>query len=424
MDERVMAPPSTEAQMIEPQVVRQLRQLQARGWGMKRIARELGVARNTVRRYLREGPAAEKQERPTARALDDDGRQLAVALFDGEAEGNSVVVTEMLRKRGHDVALRTVQKVTSERRREQVAAAVASVRYETAPGAQMQIDFGQKLVWIAGAMVRVHLLVAVLTYSRRLFVKAFLAERQDDWRDGIASAFRHFGGVPLTMLGDNARSLVLAHNRTAQTLTFHPNYLEFCRDWDVVPRACASYRARTKGKTESGVKFVKGNALAARTFDSFAQLETHLAEWMVSADLRVHGATHETPMARFLRNEQAALRPLPVRTPTVRERRLARRVANDALVDVDTIRYSVPHRLVRSRVEVHLGEHAVRIFHDTVLVATHRRSFEPHAIVRDPAHYEGLWRQPKPESPGHSGSPLAQLGRSLADYAAVIEVAS
>jgi transposase len=59
---------------------------------------------------------------------------------------------------------------------------VATVRYETAPGAQLQIDFGQKLVSIAGTLVRAYLLVAVLSYSRGLFVKSFLAERQDDWR--------------------------------------------------------------------------------------------------------------------------------------------------------------------------------------------------------------------------------------------------
>lgn len=236
MGQRVMAPPVTEAQMIEPQLVRQLRQLQARGWGSKRIAGELGVARNTVRRYLRGGSAAEKQERPAARVLDEAGRRLAVDLFDGEAEGNAVVVTELLRERGVDVGLRTVQKVTAGRRRERVAEAVASVRFETAPGAQMQIDFGQKLVMIAGAIIRVHLLVAVLSYSRRIFVKAFLAERQDDWREGIAGAFRHFGGLTRTVLGDNARSLVLAHDRAAQTVTFHPGYLQFCRDWDVAPR--------------------------------------------------------------------------------------------------------------------------------------------------------------------------------------------
>jgi transposase len=424
MDERPMAPPYAEARMIEPDAVRQVRQLQAQGWGTKRIARELGIARNTIRRYLREGAAAERQERPAARALDDEGRTLALALFDGEAEGNAVVVTDLLRKRGYDLAVRTVQKLTAPRRREHVAAAVASVRFETAPGAQMQIDFGQKDVFIAGQRVRVHLLVAVLSYSRRIYVKAFLAERQDDWREGIAGALRHFGGVPRTILGDNARSLVVAHDRVAQTVTFHPAYLAFCRDWDVVPRACAPYRARTKGKTESGVKYVKRNALAGRKFDSFAGLEAHLVSWTQAADEREHGTTHEAPIVRFLRDEAAALRPLPARPVPIRERRLERRVANDALVDVDTIRYSVPHRLVRDRVAVLVGEHDVRIFHGSTLVATHRRAFEPHAIVRDPSHYEGLWRDVVRSPPPATTSPLVTLGRSLDDYAAAIEVAS
>jgi len=424
MDERPMAPPFTEARMIEPEAVRQLRQLRAQGWGTKRIARELGVARNTIRRYLRQGDAAEKQERPGARALDADARKLATTLFDGEAEGNAVVVTDLLRGRGYDVAVRTVQKVTAPRRRELVAAAVASVRFETAPGAQMQIDFGQKLVSIAGEQVRVHLLVAVLSYSRRIYVKAFLAERQDDWREGIAGALRHFGGVPRTILGDNARSLVVDHDRVAQTVTFHPTYLAFCRDWDIVPRTCAPYRARTKGKTESGVKYVKRNALAGRAFASFAALEAHLVAWMQMADEREHGTTHEAPIVRFLRDEAAALRPLPARPVPVRERRLDRRVANDALVDVDTIRYSVPHRLVRDRVAVLVGEHDVRIFHGPTLVATHRRAFEPHAIVRDPAHYEGLWRDTARSPSPATTSPLLNLGRSLEDYAAAIEVAS
>lgn len=426
MDRKAMAPPYAEAQMIEPDAVRQLRELETKGWGTKRIARELGIARNTVRRYLRQGVAAEKQERPTARALDAEGRTLALALFDGEAEGNAVVVRELLRKRGHDVSVRTVQKLTALRRREHVARAVATVRFETEPGAQMQIDFGQKLVTIGAAPVRVHLLVAVLSYSRRLYVKAFLAERQDDWREGIAGAFRHFGGVPRTVLGDNARSLVVSHDRATETVVFHPDYLAFCRDWDVVPRTCAPYRARTKGKTESGVKYVKRNALAGRVFRSFAELEAHLGEWMRTADAREHGTTHEAPLLRFMRDEEAALRPLPTRPLVVRERRVERRVAGDALVDVDTIRYSVPHALVRDRVSVLVGDREVKIFHGKTLVATHRRTTEPHAVVRDPAHYEGLWRAADGRSPSAivTTSPLHALGRSLGDYAAVIEEAS
>src|SRR6476469_1760625 len=123
MINETMAPPSAEARMIEAEAVRQLRQLQARGWGAKRIARELGVARNTVRRYLRGGAGTEKQQRPAARALDETGRALALTLFDGEGEGNAVVVAELLRKRGYDASLRTVQRLTASRRREQVAAA-------------------------------------------------------------------------------------------------------------------------------------------------------------------------------------------------------------------------------------------------------------------------------------------------------------
>lgn len=412
---------SEVSEMIEPEIIRQIREFADRGWGSKRIATELGVARNTVRRYLRGKADAEVQVRPTRRCLDEDGRAEAKQLFTSLAEGNAVVVAHELANRGVAVSARTVQRVVADLRREQRAADVASVRYETAPGYQMQIDFGQKQVRIAGVLVRVHLLVAVLSHSRRLFVKAFLSERQDDWREGIAEAFRRFGGVPRTLLGDNARALVLGREHVAGTVVFHPGYLAFCRDWDVTPRACRPYRARTKGKTESGVKYVKRNGLAGREFASFAVLETHLVAWMAEADQRIHGTTHEAPLLRFDREERQALRPLPSLPLPVREQRLQRRVAHDALVDVDTVRYSVPHRLVRDTVEVVVGEREVRIFRGTELVAQHERSVEPYARVIDAKHYDGLWR--RPAAPPHAEappSPLEAMGRSLTDYAAAI----
>jgi transposase len=423
--EMVVAPRTAEVQqMIEPEVVRQVRVLAARGWGAKRIARELGVARNTVRRYLRDGPGAEVQVRPGSRRLDEDARAEARQMLVGVAEGNAVVVRRELEKRGVQASLRTVQRAVAEERRAQHVADVATVRFETPPGKQMQIDFGQKRVLIGDSVVVVHLMTAVLAYSRRIFVKAFLAERGDDWREGIAEAFRHFGGVVETVLGDNAKALVVGRDRATNTVTFHPAYLAFCRDWDVEPRACAPYRARTKGKTESGVKYVKRNALAGLAFASFAALEEHLRTWMHEADRRVHGTTFEQPVVRFERDESAALRSLPARAVPVRHQRLRRRVANDAFVDVETVRYSVPHRLVRDRVEVALGEHDVRIFHGGLLVASHARSFEPHARVVDQRHYEGLWRVPRlAEAP--PAPTLAAFGRSLTDYAvAIAEVAS
>jgi transposase len=326
-------------------------------------------------------------------------------------------------RRGVEASVRTVQRIVAPQRRAARVSDLATVRFETAPGQQLQIDFGQKRVEIAGQLVRVHLLVAVLSYSRRLFVQAFLTERGDDWREGLAGAFRHFGGVPRTVLGDNARALVVGRDRVAQTVLFHPAYLAFCQDWDVEPRACAPYRARTKGKGESGVKYVKHNALAGRGFASFAALEQHLTAWMVEADERQHGTTHEKPIARFESAERAALRGLPSHPLAVRTQRLRRRVAADALIDAGTVRYSVPHGLVRETVDVEMGETEVRIYHDLDLVARHARSREPFARVIDPAHYAGLWRQSAAPPIGTpiAPSPLVDLGRSLEAYAAAVE---
>ena len=411
--------PIGEVPVIEGELVGAIRELAGRGVGSKTIARTVGVARNTGKRYLRAPIEPGIQIRPAARRLTDDARREARVLYEGAAGGNAIVVQRLLAERGVVVSARTIERAVADLRRTRRAADLATVRVESPPGDQLQIDFGQKRVRIAGEQVRVFLLVAVLSYSRRLFVKPFLNERQDDWREGIAAAFAHFGGVPRTLLGDNARSLVIGRDRATGTVVFHPAYLAFCRDWDVQPRACAPYRARTKGKTEAGVKYVKRNGLADLEFASFAALDAHLTTWMDIADRRIHGTTHETPLIRFERDEQRVLRPLPVRALPRREQRLRRRVAHDALVDVDTVRYSVPHCLVRDHVDVVIDEQTVRIFHGSTLVGTHTRSLEPFARVIDPAHYAGLLRVPTPDTPAVTPR-LALLGRDLAEYAAVI----
>jgi transposase len=94
------------------------------------------------------------------------------------------------------VSLRTVERAVASRRRELEAEARATVRFETPPGRQLQIDFGTAAVEIGGAAERVRLFVATLGYSRRNFVAAFKHERQSAWLDGLEGAFRHFGGVP------------------------------------------------------------------------------------------------------------------------------------------------------------------------------------------------------------------------------------
>jgi transposase len=401
--------------MLDPEVVMQLRALHALRWGTKRIARELGIGRGTVRRYLRGGSAAEIQTRPGAWTLDDAARGEARALLDGPAEGNAVVVQQLLSEREIAVPLRTLQRVLSPHRQAKRAAELATVRFETAPGHQMQIDFGEKWVQIAAVRIKVYFFVAVLGYCRRIFVRASLSQRQDDWREGLAGAFAEFGGVTQKILIDRAGALVVGQDPDSGTARIHPAFAAFCKDWGVAVAACRPYRARTKGKTESGVGYVKRNAIAGRSFSSFAELQTHLTRWMTEVDQRIHGTTHERPIDRFERDERVALRPLPSQALPVRERRVQRRVASDCFVDVDTIRYSVPYRLVRRSVEVLVGDSEVTVFDGSTVVARHARCSEPHRRVVDPRHLDGLYRPPRDDSPAPTTSPLA---RSLEVYAA------
>jgi transposase len=403
--------------MVDPEIVRQLRALHDLGWSIRRAARELGISRNAARRYLRHGEAAQTQIRPAAWTLDSAERQRAQQLLDGPAEGNAVVVQRLLASEDVAVPLRTLQRVLSPHRRAKRAAELATVRFETAPGHQLQIDFGEKWVSIAGARVKVHFFVAVLGYSRRIFVRASLSQRQDDWREGLAGAFRAFGGVTQKILIDRAGALVVGEDRESGHVRVHPAFAAFCKDWGVEVSACRPYRARTKGKTESGVGYVKRNAIAGRFFASFVELEAHLAQWMTEADQRTHGTTHEQPLVRFERDERSALRPLPSTAMPVRARRIQRRVATDCFVDVDTVRYSVPHRLVRSTVEVFVADHEVVIYDGAIAVARHARCREPHQRVVDASHFDGLFRQRRQDSEVIAGSPI---GRSLDVYAASI----
>ncbi len=257
--------------MVEPDDVAAVLRLNELGWGARRIAHELGIARNTVRRYIRQGGWRPYQRPQRERMLDGLEGWLRQRLV--QHAGNADVVRQELEaEKGIVVSLRTVERAVKPFRQELEAEAKATVRFETPPGKQLQIDFGCKLVEIGGEKVRVYLFVATLGYSRRTYVATFRHERQAAWLRGLEGAFRYFGGLPKQLLLDNARALVKHHNPETREVIFNDRFAAFCRYWDVTPRACAPYRARTKGKDERGVGYVKGNAIAGRTFAVGAQV--------------------------------------------------------------------------------------------------------------------------------------------------------
>jgi transposase len=386
-----LEPMALELAVQTPQDVEAMRRLAAVGWGRRRIAKELGCSPETVRKYLRQGGWQPYGKPCRNSVLDGHGEWLRQRFL--AHRGNADVVRQELeREKGLKVSLRTVERAVEPWRLEMRNAALATVRFETPPGRQLQADFGQCVVRIGGERERVHLAVLTLGYSRRLLVRAFRSEKQEHWLAALEEGFRHWGGVPQEVLMDNARALVSQHDPERQILVFAQRLEEFARYWDFKPRACRPYRARTKGKDERGVAYVKQNAIAGREFDSWAELEAHLVRWTREvADLRIHGTTGEAPLERFLREEVQALQPLEAKPSFLAEQELVRIVHSDCCVEVEANWYSAPQALIRQRVSVLVRDQQVLIRHGGRIVAEHER-LRPGSRSRQviDGHWEGL----------------------------------
>lgn len=401
--------------MQEPEDVAIMLRLHELGWGSKRIARELGVSRNTVRRYLRAGGyVSYGGGAGRKKALAEHGAWLRQQFH--QHRGNADVVRQELKRvHGICVSLRTVERAVAAERREFRAQAVATMRFETAPGQQLQGDFGQVTVSLGGEKVRVFVCVLTLGYSRRPYVEIFDNERVAAWLQTIEGAFRYFGGVPQEVLVDNAKALVTTHNAVTREVVFSSTFSAFARYWGFKPKACAPYRARTKGKDERGVGYLKNNAIAGRQFESVEALRAHLQWWMREiADVRIHGTTGDRPMDRFEHKESAALRPLGGRPPFQQQRELVRVVHNDLCVEVDTNWYSVPWRFIGAEVLVRVRDETVTISHAGETLAVHARLMgrRERSALRE--HFNEL------KLHGAAGDPVSvpdgELQRPLAEY--------
>jgi transposase len=374
-----------EGWMLREDVVREVLARLARGEQVKAIARELGLDKKKIKRWRQRGAWRPRAPRVYARAI--DAHRPFLERRGPEVGWNGVVLLRELRAQGFTGGYQQVQRALQPLRTTRQWAARATMRFETGPGEQAQIDFGQLQVWIAEVETPVHFFVFTLGFSRRAVAYAYRNERLDTLLDGHERALRHFGGVPLTCLYDNPRTITTG--RSAGHVLWHPRFEDFARYYGFTPRACQPYRARTKGKVESGVKYVKRNALAGRRFATWATLEAWLEEWATTvSDVRVHGTTHERPIDRFARETLTPLGAQPPYHFTASRRRI---VAADALVAIAAGRYSVPVRYVGQTVNVReTATHYVIMAGDTC-VAQHAKAGR-HAVVMEPGHYAGLLR--------------------------------
>jgi transposase len=284
------------------------------------LARELGVSRDTIHRWIRAGdldrdlddrPVAYGPRRPVPTKL-DRFRPILEARLTAFPELSAVRLLEEIRAAGYAGGYSQLKAAV--RRLRPVPPPEAVVRFETAAGRQGQVDFAEfHFPW-----GKRYALLVVLGYSRVLWCR--FSPRQDmrTLLTGLEDAFLAFGGVPQELLFDQMKAVITRDLRLqGGALVHNLEFLRFAHHWGFTPRACRPYRAQTKGKVERPVRYLRDNLVYGRTFLNDADLAQQCTDWLARvANARVHGTTHEPPHARFERDERAQLQPLPARRYT------------------------------------------------------------------------------------------------------------
>jgi hypothetical protein len=416
--------------MQTPEEMLVMHKLLELGWSRRRIAAEVGISRNTLDRYLSLGEWQPYNSANRSGQLDEhmDWLRERFEQHHGNAE---VVRQELVKQKGVDVSLRTVERSVRPWREELRQSRQATVRYETRPGKQLQADFGELWVSIGGVRTKVHLCVLTLGYSRRQVIRVYRHQRQRNWLQALEEAFRFWGGIPEEVLVDNAKALITINNPKTGELVVNPIFAAFARHWGFTVKACWPSRPQTKGKDERGVGYVKRSGFAGHFFDTWGQMDGHLEWWNREiADLRIHGTTGERPLDRFLREEAAALMALDGKTSFLAEQEFSRRVAKDCCVQVEGNWYSVPAALVGQNVTVRIRDQQVVIRQAGRIVARHTRQ-EANQRSRQviAGHWAGLVPRRAMEAAPDNGAAevvrletvrSSSLARPLSDYAAVV----
>lgn len=180
-------------------------------------------------------------------------------------------------------------------------------RFETAPGKQAQVDFAEfRLPW-----GKRYALVVVLGHSRHKWFRYFKRQDMRTLFRGLEEAFHCFGGVPEELLFDQMKAVITKDLRLiGGQLVVNEEFLRFAAHWGFKAKSCRPYRARTKGKVERPIRYIRENFFYGRTFLNDADLDEQRARWLDKANRRVHRTTNEVPLERFERDERHLLGPL------------------------------------------------------------------------------------------------------------------
>ncbi len=368
-----------------------IKQLEREGHKIKAIVRQTGYSRNTVRNILR-GGYKEKKNRKERRSILDDYKDYIKDKFE-KTELSAVLIYNEIRKLGYSGSIDQVYRFVRPLRKSAKRLDRLTVRFETLPGKQAQVDWGHcgRFQDFDGREKKLYVFVMILGYSRDIYIEFTTSMKREWLLKCHVNAFEYFGGMPECVLYDNMSQIIDVGGG------WNREFMDFADHYGFIPRRCRPYRARTKGKVERAIQYVKMNFLPERVFSSLADANAQARHWMeYTANCRIHGTTGERPCVR-LREEN--LIPVDKVAPyrfIVRKKRLS---GFDGFVSYDSSRYSVPVDTAGKEVVVEHDKHTVRIVCQDMIVTEHKKADKRGMTVAKKEHLAEMWKLTLGESP-------------------------
>lgn len=404
-----------------------IRELKQKGWTISAIARETGFDRKTIRKHLKAEatPYSEKRAKRGSK-LDPFKPYLLERIKEGTT--NCAVLIEEIRAKGYEgksTILREFVQPFREAPKKQ-----ATVRFETIPGRQAQVDWAENIgeFFVDGLKRPLYAFLMILSYSRKRYIEFTTDMTQETLMKCHMNAFSYFNGIPQQLLYDNMRTVVTKHS--VSQIRFNKKFEDFLSYYGVIPKACKPYRAQTKGKVERAVAYLKSNFLKRRLPENLEDLNSEVRKWL---DEVVHKKRNQTtqqrPCDRF-EEERALLIPWNTKPLyQVRQWEL-REVSKDCFISYQQNKYSVPYRYAGQQVKVHeTNEGMLELYDEYERIAVHPLLDGRHQVTMNAEHYQGLPGTEKEQEKNLHGlatpdspTPIPTVeSRSLAIYAALEE---
>jgi transposase len=391
-----------------------IRELHQKGWTIKAISEELGFDPKTIRKYLK-ADQLPKMKKSSSKVSKLEPYKTYIEQRVKEGTTNCEVLLEEIVSMGYTGKMTILRDFVRPLRINPKKQ--ATIRYETPPGKQAQMDWAEVGKYhVDGELKKIYAFVITLGYSRMKYIEFTENMNLETLMKCHMNAFAYFNGVPQQILYDNMKTAVIKHSPVE--IKFNRTFEEFLAYYGITPKACKPRRPQTKGKVERVVGYLKGNFMQRKHEPTLKALNQNIRSWLDKvANKKVNQTTMESPLTRFEleRNYLANsnLKPLfPIHHWEMRE------VSKDSFISFDGKKYSVPFRYVGRQLKMKVTlDHKIEIYDEMECIATHPLLTGKASYHMNLEHYKGLNMTQKGLPTRHTQSPEIEVEqRSLHIY--------